>query len=225
MSILPLGIPLGILNAALPLVFFRIRSIGIGSLVAPLGVIPNATLEETHRDHLRITDHPVEQGAPITDHSFKMPVEVTIRAGWSNSSLQAITGIAFSIVSGQFAIGGGNSYVDQIYQTLLALQQSRTPMLIFTGKRRYNNMLIEDIVVRTDVRSENTLMAEIRCREVIIVSTSVTSLPAPTGGGLPQNMANPQNNAPDQNTGPQNTQPSPATFNSSSFYDAVGIKQ
>ena len=43
------------------------------------------TMEEVHQDDLEITDHPIEQGASITDHAFKRPAEVTLKIGWSNS--------------------------------------------------------------------------------------------------------------------------------------------
>ncbi len=42
-------------------------------------------IEETHEDVLEITDHPVELGAKISDHAYKEPSSVIIRAGWSNS--------------------------------------------------------------------------------------------------------------------------------------------
>lgn len=51
----------------------------IGSIIA------NITIRERHQDDLEITDHPVEQGAQISDHAFKRPAEVTIEVAWSNS--------------------------------------------------------------------------------------------------------------------------------------------
>lgn len=51
----------------------------IGPLVAQV------TLQEVHTDTLEITDHPVEQGASITDHAFKRPAELVITCAWSNS--------------------------------------------------------------------------------------------------------------------------------------------
>lgn len=205
---LPIGLPLLALNTALPFIFFRARSIG--------GIIPNATIEETHRDTIHITDHPVEQNAPISDHAYKKPVEVVIRAGWSNSSLQAASGIVGSILAGGFTIGGANTYIDQIYQTLLTLQVGRLPIILLTGKRRYVNMLIEDITVRTDEKTENALIAEIRCREIIIVATATTQLP--NGQSMdPQNMSQPQNNGPIQNMGAQNLSTNPPSFNASAF--------
>ena len=47
------------------------------------------TLEESHSDQLEISDHPVQQGASITDHAYKRPAELTIKCGWSNSPASA----------------------------------------------------------------------------------------------------------------------------------------
>lgn len=59
----------------------------ISSPVRVIGtIIPDVVVEEHHRDQLVITDHPVERGAAISDHAFKLPVEVEIRCGFSNSS-------------------------------------------------------------------------------------------------------------------------------------------
>jgi hypothetical protein len=48
-------------------------------------VIADVTIEESGRDELEITRHPVERGAVITDHAFKHPPELIIRCGWSDS--------------------------------------------------------------------------------------------------------------------------------------------
>lgn len=151
------------------------------------------TLEEQHHDELVITDHPVEQGASISDHAYKKQAEVTLMIGWSNSSLNAVTSLQF---------GNYSSYA---YQQLLALQAQRIPFDVSTGKRKYHNMLIQAISVRTDERTENSTIATVHCREVIIVQTTTTTLqPA-------ANQSNPQKTAATANTGtktPQATQTS-----------------
>ena len=53
------------------------------------GLTADITIEESERDELTITEHPVEQGAPIADHAFKRPSEVTIRAAWSCGKTQS----------------------------------------------------------------------------------------------------------------------------------------
>ena len=44
------------------------------------------TIEEFHSDSLEITDHPVDAGAMVTDHAFKLPPEVVIKLGWTLSA-------------------------------------------------------------------------------------------------------------------------------------------
>ncbi len=168
MSLIPAGTT--IIQAAfaelLPLVFIRPRSIG--------GIIANVTIEETSIDRLAITDHPVEQGGVITDHSYKRPASVTIVAGWSNSSFQA---------------GGDVDYVTQIYDALLELQASRQPFDVVTGQRTYQNMLMENLYKKTDEKTENALICICECREIQIVSTQTVVVPSS------DKMKSPESNA------------------------------
>lgn len=146
------------------------------------------TIEERHHDELVITDHPVEQGAAISDHAYKKPSELTMTIGWSNSSLSSIGTLQF-----------GN-YSRSTYQDLLALQKQRVPFDVSTGKRKYTNMLIQSLDTTTDAKTENSLIVTLHCREVIIVQTTTTQLqPA-------QNMASPQKTASISNTGTKQPQ-------------------
>jgi len=172
------------------------------------GIVPNVIVEESHHDELTITDHPIEQGASISDHAYKNPAEVTCRYGWSNSSLldAAIASFAQGLLSGNLNGASGSALdVNQVYQQLLNLQQSRVPFSLTTGKRAYNNMLIKSLAVTTDKTSENALMLTAVMRQVIIVQTQATTLqPA-------ENMADPSSTAVTQNAGtkqPQATQTS-----------------
>jgi len=119
-------------------------------------IFADVTVEENHRDEVIITQHPVEGGGVITDHAYKRPAEVEIRCGFSNSS------------------AGYVGYVQEQYRALLALQLARQPFSVYTGKRRYRNMLIRGISVVTDPHSENVLMATVALQEIIIVSTQTT---------------------------------------------------
>lgn len=128
-------------------------------------IYADVTVEENHRDEVIITQHPVEGGGVITDHAFKRPAELEIRCGFSNSS------------------AGYVGYVQEQYRALLSLQLARQPFTVYTGKRRYRNMIIRGISVVTDPHSENTLMATVALQEVIIVSTQTTSAGSGQGGG------------------------------------------
>src|ERR1700739_4609049 len=52
-------------------------------------IIVDCTLTEGATDALEITQHPVEQGANVSDHAIILPCVITFRALWSNSSFSA----------------------------------------------------------------------------------------------------------------------------------------
>lgn len=175
---------------------FTVLAASLAGLLNPAIIIPrniagfvaDITVEEDAVDRLTITQHPVEQGAAITDHAFKQPASVTIRTGWSNSSPQA---------------AGNINYVQQIYAAFLELQASRQPFDVQTGKRAYTNMLIEELSQRTDEKFENAMMLIVRCKEILLTSTQTVVVPNAA------NMKMPQVNSPTQNTGAKTLQPAP----------------
>lgn len=154
-----------------------------------------ATLEETHHDALEVTEHPVESGAAITDHSYKRPPEVTLTCAWSNSSLDALKG---SISS---AFAGGNTtskgYIGGIYDQLLTLQESRVPFTITTSKREYKDMLMTSLSVTTDQKTSNALMVTATCRQIIRVYTAVVTV------GPASTQADPESTAAVEKSGPK----------------------
>ncbi|MDR1020511.1 MAG: hypothetical protein LBL73_07120 [Synergistaceae bacterium] len=124
------------------------------------------TIEERHDDTLTITEHPVEKGAAISDHAYKNPMAVTVTAGMSGKT--------------------GDGVPTETYEKLLALQESREPFSIVTGKREYENMLLQGISVTTDADTGNVLMVTLDCREVIIVSTETAQVPPSRQGQAPK---------------------------------------
>lgn len=165
------------LAGALQTIFVRSRSIG--------GFIADVTIEERHEDTLAITTHPVERGANISDHAYKQPAKVTIRCGWSNSSLHIANAISTGNILGMF----DPDYVRTIYQQFLDLQASRQPFTIVTGKRLYLDMLIARLMVVTDGNSENGMIMICECQEVTLADTKTATVPPSS------NMANPHGNA------------------------------
>jgi len=140
---------------------------GLGEITA------QAVIQERHTDDLTITEHPIEQGAQITDHAFKRPAEVVLHYGWSESQIASLLGAA-NVLSPPTLFGD----LDTLYQKLLVLQASRVPFEVFTGKRSYTNMLLSSIAVTTDEKTERALLVTATCKEVIIVQTEATTLPA-----------------------------------------------
>ena len=126
---------------------------------------PHVVVEETHSDELAITQHPVEFGTPVTDHAFMQPYTVEMRCGWSDSTAQT------------------SGYVQAVYAAFLALQASRTPFAISTGKRAYTSMLLRSLLVKTDPDSEYALMCVAIAQQIVITNTSMTSEATPNSDG------------------------------------------
>lgn len=145
-------------------------------------IVPDCVVEENGRDDLQITEHPVEFGTTISDHAYKKPREVTLRWSWSNSDPAHLS----------------DTFVLDIYNTLLAVQAARTPFTLYTGKSAYTNMLIASVGQTTNAASEYSLATVIICREVIITYTAAAPPPQ-------SSQAQPQSTTSTSNTG--NKQP------------------
>lgn len=180
MAIVPSGIT--ILEAA------------VGDLISPVlfvqhsigGFIADVTVEEDHVDELSITEFPVEQGAAITDNSYKMPAQLRITCGYSNSSI---------------ASGGDPNYVNAVYAQFLQLQANRQPFDVFTSKRVYQNMLIRRLHTQTNKDWANAMLLDVEMREIIIATTQTVTVPPAS------DMKNPQDTAATTSSGSRSLQP------------------
>jgi len=189
-------------------------------------IIAQAVVEEQHQDEMEVTVHPVETGAPITDHAFVRPAHLVLTLMWSNSppvvrTLSGdITGIATAnsaiansvvgaVSAAQAALsftsnqqGAGTTSINTAYATLLKLQQTRSLFSVITGKRLYQNMICKSLRTSTNYKSANSLEITVECQQVFLVNTSVTTLPASL-------QANPQDTATYQTNGSKALTPAP----------------
>lgn len=199
----------GVINALTDIFLGTPRRFGPASGL----IIPNVVIDESHTDSMSITEHPVETGAPISDHAFVRPAEVKVSCGWSPSApaLPGFLGTVLPITQGMVAgfeslFNGAPDFLQSVYQRLLALQESREPFTLMTGKRQYENMLIESLGVTTDRTTEYVLMVTITFRQVIIVRTTTTSVADQA------QQASPESTAPTREAGTQTPQaPSAST--------------
>lgn len=182
-------------------------------------LIPYVVVEEVHQDRLEITEHPIEQGAAIADHAYKRPAELTLRCGWSNSPavsglLSGLAAAPGATVAGVQSILSGNatSQVREVYDKLLQLQASREPFTVYTGKRVYQNMLLQALSVTTDAKSENSLIVVASLRQIIIVQTQLVTISAPASA-----QTDPGATQPPSNKGVKALQPAP-NFRPSTTY-------
>lgn len=143
-------------------------------------IVPSVVISEKHQDATEITEHPVQQGAAISDHAYDKPSEVTMEIGFAGGG-SLIDGFNTPTKIFDFdteEILGKSP--KEIYEQLLKLKSSKEPFDVTTGKRQYKNMLIRAIEVTTDKTSENVLMVVLTLREVIIINTAkVEGIAAP----------------------------------------------
>ncbi|WP_456309773.1 phage baseplate protein [Serratia proteamaculans] len=128
-------------------------------------IIPSVVITEKHSDSLEITEHPVEDKAPVADHAFRRPSELMMEVGFAGGG-----SLLDFVDTSSVGLGIGLS-PSETYDELLVLQRSRVPFDVTTGKRIYKNMLIRVLDVTTDRASENVLMATLTLREVLITAT------------------------------------------------------
>lgn len=114
------------------------------------------TIEESSADEMEITQHPVQQGAAITDHAYSKPSSVDISVQWSDESAP----------------------LAETYKKLLDLQASREPFDVVTGKRLFRNMLIKSMRQTNDAQTENILSIALSLQEIFITAIEVVSVPA-----------------------------------------------
>lgn len=137
-------------------------------LSEPISIIPvkpqrkiaditvNVVLNESTNDTLTITKQPVQQGASITDHSYKEPTVFSMQILFKDNITKSLS---------------------KIYQDLLDLQLKRTVFDVVTPKRIYKSMLMATLSQTTDKATENCLSIHVSFQEVIIVKVSTTSVP------------------------------------------------
>jgi len=138
---------MSLVQPAIPATIIPKRSIG--------GFSATITVEEISTDDLEITQHPVQQGANITDHAYMKPAQIAVK-------------IVFNDEDAPLA---------ETYTKLLQLQSSRIPFDVVTGKRQYKNMLFKSLSQTNDLATEKILSISAQMQEVFITNVQVVSVP------------------------------------------------
>lgn len=113
------------------------------------------TVNEVHNDELEITAHPIQLGAPVTDHAYKKQGSCTLKLVW----------------------GAGAEPLSDTYKKLLQLQSDKIIIEVVTGKRRYPQTLIKSLGCTTDAKTENILAIDITIQEITIVNVITVGMP------------------------------------------------
>lgn len=126
----------------------------------------------THESNLTITEHPVQDGANISDHAYMEPQTVTFEIGMSDVMEDLpVTGIK------QFsATGNSGSRSVNAYQTLMKLQADKIPIDAITRLWSYKNMLIETLSAPDDEKTTYGLRATVTLKEILVVNVTTVKI-------------------------------------------------
>jgi hypothetical protein len=130
------------------------------------GYFFDAVLREEHVSTLRITEHPVQTGANISDHAYQMPAHLVLEIGMSDAMS--------SLSQGQYSGGAGGKSVTA-YQKLLELQAARVPLKVVTRLNVYKNMIIEQISSPVDARTTYGMRARVTLKQIILATVMETT--------------------------------------------------
>lgn len=117
----------------------------------------DAWLRLGHQTSLTITQHPVETGAAISDHSYVNPRRFSFDVGMTDT-------IAANNVP------GFPSRSISAYNLLLNMQESRQPLTLVTKYGTYNNILIESIDVSDNYVTKYAMRATITLQQLILTN-------------------------------------------------------
>jgi hypothetical protein len=112
----------------------------------------------------RFTDHPIQSGTSVVDHSYQLPDRVII-SGLFSDAMQ-------SYQSGQYGNGAGRSV--NAYQTFVNLQKTGAQIQLATRLQQYLLMGIEEIRASDTERTLYGADFTVVFRQLIIANATVT---------------------------------------------------
>jgi ribosomal protein L12E/L44/L45/RPP1/RPP2 len=156
----------------------------------------DATVRITHSSRVEVTDHPVEDGSVVSDHSRRLPKRLTLDVVVSNDPI-----IVDAQANAQPSVAGGDprQRAQDAYQELESIQERGELVTVRLFLRDYDNMIVEDMGAQRDAATGNVLSAALSLRELITATTERVQAPEPAS----------TDKSPRQNTGRQNTTESP----------------
>lgn len=132
------------------------------------GFFFDAVLHEDHIESVKVTEHPVQTGANISDHAYNLPAKLTMEIGMSDAM--------DSLVPNQFT--GWYTKSVSAYQMLKQLKETRLPLRVLTRLNLYENMVIEEINAQDDFKTQYGLKCMVTMKEIFVVEVSKTTVSA-----------------------------------------------
>lgn len=182
--------------ALLSLIFNRPTRAQVGAMQL------DASLSENHQRNATISQSPIEDGSNIADHVTVDPIRLSITGLISDSPLSilnSIVGAGLGTITSQVgdALGGigraaaaaglgsvaslatGNPRKpEDSFKYLEELYDNRVPFTVITALRKYDDMVIKSLTVPRNASVGKGLQFTMELEQVIIVQSSITTVPA-----------------------------------------------
>lgn len=143
----------------------------------------HAVARETHEFANTVTDHPVEEGYNITDHSRPEPERVTMECIISNTPVSR-SQQAQAVRAGQYtlnttseeagAIGDTNGYALGQWRELKKLRDAGAIVKVVTTIEDYTSMAITNISVPREAKNYDAIQFTIQFKKIRIVKNKLT---------------------------------------------------
>ncbi len=148
-----------------------------------VGYFFDAFIREGHSGTVKVTEHPVQTGANISDHAYNLPDRLNVEIFVSDSMDEVLTG--------QFSDYETKSV--SAYMVLRKLKEERQLVNINTRLFYYENMIIETLDSDDDYKMANGLKCLVSFRQVMIASVAKQSVNSVSSQTINQNKKGPQN--------------------------------
>jgi len=122
----------------------------------------DATLSEVHTSTAQVTDHPVEDGADVSDHVIQRPDELDIAGVISNTPIEILGGAAAAF---------NPQRAEDAYEEIRVLKTTGTLITVVTPIRTYEQMAITSLVVNRDSVTGDAVSLSMRMKEVRTVES------------------------------------------------------
>lgn len=135
----------------------------------------------THVGEVEVTDHPVEEGADVSDHVRPLPERLTIDGIISNTPLNKtvkrtlnVQGVVLE-TEGESALAGEPGYAESAYETLRSIKDAGKLISVATPLRVYDDMVLQSLTVPKNNTTGEALRFTAQLKRVRIVASKLTS--------------------------------------------------
>jgi hypothetical protein len=136
----------------------------------------DAAISETHIGNAATTDHPVEDGADMTDHIQRTPEELQIVGIVSDTPV-----LFLASLRAQPAVTGGDSKdrAKDAYTFIKEIKDGGKLVQVSTSLRDYTNMAVVGLSVIRDKETSRVVEMALSLREILIATTEQVAAPEP----------------------------------------------